>query len=69
MVSPWRQTNDNAPCARCTEREVGCHSKCEKYIAYTKERRKVSERRNKDEDVDNWQYGSIYKNKKRSHRR
>lgn len=24
------------PCYGCEERQVGCHSKCEKYIAYRK---------------------------------
>ena len=24
----------NAPCKGCEERELGCHSKCERYIAF-----------------------------------
>lgn len=26
------------PCYKCAEREVGCHSKCEKYKAWAKEK-------------------------------
>lgn len=31
----------NAPCKDCTERAAGCHSTCEKYIAYDKERQEI----------------------------
>jgi len=27
-----------APCYGCTDRKVGCHSKCEKYIQFHKDR-------------------------------
>ncbi len=30
----------NAPCYNCKEREVGCHSFCEKYIKYDNENKK-----------------------------
>lgn len=35
----------NAPCKDCEKRANGCHSRCEKYIAYTKEREKIRESR------------------------
>ena len=43
------------PCKDCTDREVGCHGKCEKYATYRAElerskaiRNKYSERRRKN---------------------
>lgn len=35
-----------APCKDCTERAAGCHSNCEKYIAFTEELKKA--RQNKE---------------------
>lgn len=32
-----------APCKDCKERELGCHSKCEKYLAFKLERDKEQE--------------------------
>lgn len=32
----------SAPCKDCIDRECGCHSMCEKYKAYSDERRKLS---------------------------
>lgn len=36
----------NAPCKDCKDRAPGCHSRCEKYIAFTEEvkRRREAER-------------------------
>lgn len=32
-----------APCKDCKKRELGCHSKCEKYLAFKKEMAKEKE--------------------------
>ena len=32
-------------CFNCTERKVGCHGKCDKYIKFQKERKKIYEDR------------------------
>jgi hypothetical protein len=37
----------SAPCKDCPDRYVGCHSKCEKYIAFNKERQEFLEKRSK----------------------
>lgn len=37
-----------APCKNCTDRVVGCHSTCEKYLAFQKERELVREKKYKD---------------------
>lgn len=36
-----------APCKDCTERANGCHSHCEEYIAYCKEREEIRENKQK----------------------
>lgn len=43
MPTPWRnETNTKTPCYKCTEREIGCHGNCEKYAAFSDERKKHS---------------------------
>ena len=32
-----------APCYNCTERTVGCHATCERYLAWSAERREAVE--------------------------
>lgn len=34
---------NNAPCKDCPDRLVGCHSTCEKYITFAKEKRQQNE--------------------------
>lgn len=34
-----------APCKDCAKRELGCHSRCDKYKEYEEERRQIRERR------------------------
>lgn len=34
-----------APCKNCPEREIGCHSMCDRYIRYAKQREKIRENR------------------------
>nr|DAH32760.1 MAG TPA: hypothetical protein [Caudoviricetes sp.] len=38
----------NAPCKDCPERHMGCHSECEKYIAYHQFREEVLKRKEQD---------------------
>lgn len=32
-----------SPCKDCSDRQIGCHSECEKYISWRAEHEKVSE--------------------------
>ena len=32
------------PCKNCTDRHAGCHAECDKYQAWSKERREAKER-------------------------
>ena len=41
------------PCKDCIDRKVGCHSTCEKYIAYDEERKRISSERAKFRQVEN----------------
>lgn len=34
-----------APCKNCTERHAGCHSQCEKYIAFARESEEIRQKR------------------------
>lgn len=40
-------------CKDCTERKLGCHATCEKYIKDKMEHDKLKELIKKEEDVDN----------------
>ena len=40
--------NRKAPCYRCTEREAGCHAKCERYGEWAKAQRAKLEAKHKD---------------------
>ena len=35
------------PCRACSDRTIGCHGKCEKYIQWSQEQEKLREIRNK----------------------
>jgi hypothetical protein len=35
----------NAPCKDCKDRVLGCHSKCEKYKAFSEENKKTYKKR------------------------
>ena len=41
-----------APCLNCKERVLGCHSHCERYTTFAKERERIYEDRLKDLDVN-----------------
>lgn len=42
------------PCKDCKKRELGCHSKCQEYIAAVEAQRKISEDRLKVFDVNDY---------------
>ena len=39
-----------APCKDCPDRHQGCHSECEKYIAFRKERDELNELRHQENE-------------------
>ena len=41
----------NAPCKNCPDREIGCHSKCNKYSEFRKKRDEELDRKRKEDDV------------------
>ena len=41
-----------APCKNCPEREIGCHSMCDRYIRYAKQREKIRQKRLHDAQTD-----------------
>ena len=43
----------DVPCKGCGEREVGCHSKCEKYISWNEKHQKRLELINKNKEEQN----------------
>lgn len=45
-----------SPCLNCKDRFVGCHSTCEKYIAFTKENNKKKEEIRAEKTVKNMLY-------------
>lgn len=50
----YRLIPANGPCKGCTARELGCHSKCEEYIAFRAECDALAEERLKHRDVNNY---------------
>ena len=41
-------------CKNCTDRCVGCHSKCEKYLQKVQEAKKVKDKISKEKELDNY---------------
>ena len=39
----------NAPCKNCPDREIGCHSKCNKYSEFRKKRDEELDRKRKED--------------------
>lgn len=54
-----------APCQDCTERFVGCHSTCEKYAKYVKDRNKLRHELKKkvyeEKNVHNYVIDAVYR--------
>lgn len=44
---------DKSPCMNCTQREIGCHVKCDLYIAFYEEQKKRNEDIRKIKSVHN----------------
>lgn len=56
------------PCKDCKDRKVGCHSICEKYIAYDEERKRVIVERAKFRQIENDLVAIQMTMKKRDHK-
>nr|DAI77800.1 MAG TPA: hypothetical protein [Caudoviricetes sp.] len=41
-----------APCKNCQDREVGCHSKCDRYAEYNRQREDIRQKRLHDAQTD-----------------
>ena len=41
----------SAPCKNCPDREIGCHSKCNKYLEFRKKRDEELDRKRREDDV------------------
>lgn len=53
-----------APCKDCEERQIGCHSTCEKYLQY----RALKDKQNKDrvkQAFQDWEQNEIERERKR----
>ena len=48
-------------CQYCTERYIGCHSKCKEYIEEVKERRKFLEESRNKKEIDYMIYNTKHK--------
>lgn len=56
-----------SPCKDCKNREIGCHSTCEKYIKYSKLNAKDYEERRREQDYKSFVYDSIERRRKYKH--
>ena len=54
-----------APCLDCPDREMGCHSKCEKYQKYREYRHKIYEARLKNTAVGDLIVNGVYQRRKK----
>lgn len=57
-----------APCYKCEDRSVRCHSTCEKYKAFAQEREKIREQKAKEREMDSF-YGDVIRFDKREQRK
>jgi hypothetical protein len=51
------------PCKDCTDRVVGCHSGCGKYLAYHHYREELLEKKQEDNDIGDYCKKAILKSK------
>ena len=60
---------ENSPCKDCKERQVGCHSTCEKYLEWNKKwvdnKIKISEQKYLMKQIDSHEIENTYKAKRR----
>ena len=54
-----------APCKNCETRKVGCHSACEKYIAWRVEHRKETKKRKEQAEALDAQIRGLERMKKK----
>lgn len=57
MNTTVKPTAKGAPCKDCEKREPHCHSKCEGYISYKKEREKYLYHMREERLRENLKYG------------
>jgi len=57
-----------APCLDCKKRKLGCHSDCNDYISWVKEKREVLEKKRSyyDARLDNFHFRECKRDMKRS---
>lgn len=53
------------PCFKCTDRQAGCHSKCDRYIEYSNSREEVYNNRKSRVESDNYIVKTVEKTIKR----
>lgn len=59
----------NAPCHKCEDREVGCHSKCERYQQYAEHQREMYKMREVERKARNINIDAVRRNKRRKNKR
>lgn len=42
----------HSPCYNCPDRQVGCHGKCERYLAYAEKRAEDAEKEREEKKAD-----------------
>ena len=60
-----KRVEKHAPCLDCTDREPGCHGKCETYKEWLKPILKARDARKKDVDAEEMRLDAFYKAIKR----
>ena len=63
-----KRVKKHAPCLDCTDREPGCHGKCETYKEWLKPILKARDARKKDVDAEEMRLDAFYKAKKRRYK-
>lgn len=58
-----------SPCQFCEDREIGCHSKCEKYIAFQNDIASIREERLKQLKINDARYIAAEQNARRNGKR
>lgn len=55
----------NSPCKDCPDRQMGCHSNCEKYLSYDKYRQEIRAKRLQAKKLEDDLYLSSRSNRRR----
>ena len=53
------------PCKDCKDRQIGCHSKCEKYLEFKKQNDEIKRKQRIEKQAEYDYWVSIINNKKR----